>query len=608
MKTYNFNNTYSYAEILENINDLEKNGLFEGYKISIPEFNDVIRFDKRMLATITGVPNRGKSEFVDWLTVELNKAHKFKTLFFSAEDTLKIHTKKLLDKYNFAKTVSNANKAKYLYNNFGFIDYDKVYTIEDLFAVAENEIRAKNYDILVIDPFNKLEAQKEYNVNMTDYISKFLDRLLRFTKQFNIITFLVAHPRKQINTDIIPTAYDIADSAHFFNKSDYCLSVHADKVNLSTTIKIDKVKYKHLGDTTSITLNYDDKTGNFYYFDDTAPIYDTSNYTYNIPTYSIPEFTPSITDNDANDLLDITVDWFSNIKDTTPKERNLKQILTSNSYLNEITKLENLHNMTYGTAEYKEYKTNLGNFAINARFNNSRNKENVRERTGLLYIDIDFKDNKDIINDIPKLLKTNSNVLFFKRSCSLKGYFAIIPYSLTLSFDSVWNAINEDFKQIGINIDKGTKNIDRVTFYSNDTEYFINENVEIYNKSLDITKSVSKTQNYKTPYKTNKIVSSGSNNSSNTNYLLNLIKWLDASNISLETNYNEWQQIAMALISEFKDDGLNYFLELSKNDKEYNEIDATEFYNDHLSRYEDNNAVTFGTIKHLAKQRGYDVF
>ena len=219
-----------------------------------------------------------------------------------------------------------------------------------------------------------------------------------------------------------------------------------------------------------------------------------------------------------------------------------------------------------------------------------------------------FKDNKDIIDEIPKLLKTNSNVLFFKRSCSLKGYFAIIPYSLTLSFDSVWNAINEDFKQIGINIDKGTKNIDRVTFYSNDTDYFINENAEIYNKSLDITKSVSKTQNFKTPYNANKIVSNGSNNSSNTNYLLNLIKWLDASNISLETNYNEWQQIAMALISEFKDDGLNYFLELSKNAKEYNEIDATDFYNDHLNRYEDNNAVTFGTIKHLAKQRGYNVF
>ena len=605
MQTYNFNNTFSYAEILENINDLESNGLFEGYKISIPEFNNIIRFDKKMLATITGVPNKGKSEFVDWLTVELNKAHNFKTLFFTAEDTLKIHTKKLLDKYNFADSVSNEDKAKFLYNNFGFINYDKVYTIEDLFLVAENEITSKNYDCLVIDPFNKLEAQKDFNVNMTDYISKFLDRLLRFTKQFNIITFLVAHPRKQLNTDTIPSAYDIADSAHFFNKSDYCLSVHANKLELTTKIKIDKVKYKHLGDTSTITLNYDDRTGNFYYFDETAPIYDTKNLSYNLPSYSIPEFVPTNQNSSKIDLLNINVDWFNSITDTKPKERNLRDILTTNSNINENTKLENLHKFTYGSEDYKKFKTNLGNFAINARFKDSRNKNNVKELTGLLYVDIDYKDNVNIIDNIPDILRSNSNVLFFKKSCSLKGYFAIIPYYKHLNFESVWNAVNEDFKSLGITIDKGTKNVDRVTFYSNDSNYYINENVELYNKSLDISKRVTTTKLNNNSYNASKIDSNSSKQRNNTTYLLSLIKWLNEKNMSLENSYSEWEQIALALISEFGDAGLNYFLELSKNADSYNEIEATEFYNEHLSRYEDSNEITFGTIKHLAGERGF---
>jgi len=94
---------------------------------------------------------------------------------------------------------------------------------------AERQILNNNIDILVIDPFNKLEADKQYNVTMTDYISKFLDKLLRLTKKYNIITFLVAHPKKMNDLDSIPSAYDIADSAHFYNKSDFCFAVHGNK-------------------------------------------------------------------------------------------------------------------------------------------------------------------------------------------------------------------------------------------------------------------------------------------------------------------------------------------------------------------------------------------
>ena len=595
METINFNNTHSYSEILEALRDLTDNGLSEGYKTGITDLDESFRLDKGMLCTVTGVPNHGKSEFTDYLCTQLNKNYGFRTLFFSAEDCLKIHLNKLIDKYNFDSSVNIEEKAKFLTENFTFIDYDKVYTVESLFKVAENEITTKPFDIMVIDPFNKLEAQKDYNINMTDYISKFLDRILRFTKKYNIISILVAHPRKMPN-ETIPSAYDIADSAHFFNKSDYCVTVHADKVSFTTLIRVDKVKYKHLGYGGQLTLNYDDRTGNFYSSDPSKPIY-------NEPAdkpYNIPKFKPQPHTEHTKDYLNIEVDWFKNITETVPKQKNLKDLLTLNNNVNGNTIIDNLKKLSSTDKEYKEQKKQLPNFCINARFNGNRASNNIRELTGLIYIDIDYKDNRDIINEIPHILKSINSVAFYKHSCSGKGYFAIIPYNKALKFEEVWYSLSKDFSDLDIMIDPSTKNPDRVTFYSNDNDYWINPNVEVYNKSMQVIKNHTPHENG--TYKHRK---TPNNTSTNEKYMEGLLAFLEENKEALENNYHEWEQICLALISEFKENGLQFFLDVSKHYPTYNETEATDFYNEHLERYEDNNEVSFGTIRHYAEQIGY---
>ncbi len=595
VETINLNNTHSYNEILEALRDLTNNGLSEGFKTGINDLDESFRLDKGMLCTVTGIPNHGKSEFTDFLCTQLNKNYGFKTLFFSAEDCLKIHLNKLIDKYNFDSSVKIEDKARFLTDNYTFIDYDKVYTVESLFEVAENEITTKPFDIMVIDPFNKLEAQKDYNVNMTDYISKFLDRLLRFTKKHNVITLLVAHPRKMSN-DMIPSAYDIADSAHFFNKSDYCITVHADKAKFTTLIRVDKVKYKHLGYGGEVILTYDDRTGNFYTVDPSKPIY---NETEDTP-YSIPKFVPQPHKEPTKDYLDIEIDWFKNITETTPKQKNLKEFLTLNNNVNGNVILGNLKDLPPTSKEYTEQKKQLPNFCINARFNGNRASNNIKELTGLMYIDIDYKDNTEIINDIPTILKSISSVAFYKHSCSGKGYFAIIPYNTALRFDEVWHSLNNDFATLGVKVDPSTKNPDRVTFYSNDPDYWINPCVEVYNKSMQVAKTPTHHENG--TYKHRK---TSNNTSANKKYMEGLITFLEENKETLETNYHEWEQVCLALISEFKETGLKYFLEVSKHYSSYNETEATDFYNEHLDRYEDNNTVSFGTIRHYAEQVGY---
>lgn len=605
MEIMNFNNTYSYGQILKSLSDLSINGLFKGYDIGIPEVDDMFRLDKGKLITITGIPNLGKSEFTDFICTQFNKQYKFKTLFFSAEDDLNTHVAKIIQKYtnkDFKGTQQHEieQQAQYIYDNFTFIDYDKVYTVNALLDEAEKQIIEKGIDILVIDPFNKLEADKDYNVSMTDYISKFLDRLLRLTKKYNVLTLLVAHPKKMADS-VIPSPYDISDSAHFFNKSDYCITVHANKAKYSTIIKVDKVKYKHLGSCGQIELYYDDLSGNFFYDDR----FNERKY-----THIIFDMVNADTCNISNRLLDIEVDTFSCIADVVPKSKKLIDILTLNDDVKGNDVINKIRNEKDETKQ-KELKKMLPNYCINATFNNSRKKDNVKEITGLLYVDIDAKDNKEIINDVPNVLRNISNVLFFKKSCRGVGYTAIIPYNKTLNIESVWQSVEKDFANLGIAIDKSTKNVDRVTFYSYDLDYYLNEHVEIYNKSINAPVKMQRIEN-KTLSQSiyNKIDNTktvNKNTANNREYLNELIIYLNGNRKSLDNgNYAAWHRICLALISEFKDKGLYYFLILSQNYKGFNQSEATEFYNNNLNSYVDNNDVTFATIKHYAKLIGFD--
>jgi twinkle protein len=79
---------------------------------------------------------------------------------------------------------------------------------------------------------------------------------------------LVAHPRK-IDKSEIPTLYDIAGSANFYNKTDYGITVHRVKDEetgiMTNTIEVyvQKVKFKHLGNQGVAKFQYNMNNGRF---------------------------------------------------------------------------------------------------------------------------------------------------------------------------------------------------------------------------------------------------------------------------------------------------------------------------------------------------------
>jgi twinkle protein len=127
---------------------------------------------------------------------------------------------------------------------------------------------------LVLDPFNKIEHQRNRNETETEYISRALDLLTNFARRNNILVILVAHPRKMMKNGgsfEIPTLYDINGSANFANKADYGISVYRNFLETSTEIHILKVKYKHWGLGGIAKLRYDLISGRFVGYENSQP-------------------------------------------------------------------------------------------------------------------------------------------------------------------------------------------------------------------------------------------------------------------------------------------------------------------------------------------------
>jgi twinkle protein len=159
----------------------------------------------------------------------------------------------------------------YIKNNFFYILDEEDFTIKTILDAAKVLIKTRGIKQLIIDPYNKLDHK--YTDSETQYISRFLDQIIKFAKMNDILIFLVAHPRKmnKVKGGVkieVPSLYDISGSANFYNKTDYGITVHrkvnSDNIMINEVeIYFQKIKYKHLGEQGIAELNYDYVSGRF---------------------------------------------------------------------------------------------------------------------------------------------------------------------------------------------------------------------------------------------------------------------------------------------------------------------------------------------------------
>jgi twinkle protein len=263
--------------IYNDIRDLFDKGIEPGLKLD-ECFDENIKWETGRLAIVTGIPSSGKSEFVDYLVTKMNKKLGWKAAFFTPENyPLKYHYGKLYEKIIGKRFRSNCSNEmefemafEHIKENFFYIMNEEDFTVDFILTNAKQLIKTRGIKVVVIDPYNKLEHQ--YTDSETQYISRFLDKLINFAKFNDVLVFLVAHPRKmqkEAGKIVVPSLYDISGSANFYNKTDYGIVVHRQTSDINTMINRvqiywSKIKFKHLGEQGMTEMEYDKDTGRFY--------------------------------------------------------------------------------------------------------------------------------------------------------------------------------------------------------------------------------------------------------------------------------------------------------------------------------------------------------
>ena len=284
---------FTVSDFEDSLDSIFEHGLQQGVTIGHPNFDRLCSFETKRLCIVTGIPSSGKSEFIDEIAERLNIRYGWRFAYFSPENApLAYHASKLIEKFtgkHFNSRTLPPNEYRlvkeHLEKDFYFISPKEDYRLTTILERAKFLVRRRGIKCLVIDPFNRLDDENEGD-SETKYISKLLDNLTNFAQRHDILIILMAHPAKPPRTHDAateaPTLYDISGSAHFYNKTDFGIVVHRNRVENTVEVHVQKVKFRHLGEVGTALFKYNLNNGRYVpYYEGQDPVWDNDNHLVN---------------------------------------------------------------------------------------------------------------------------------------------------------------------------------------------------------------------------------------------------------------------------------------------------------------------------------------
>lgn len=253
---------------LYSINDYQKE-VFDIYRGNIQRpvstgFANLDEFYQVMPSTfalVTGIPNHGKSNFIDQMIVNLNQNHGWKFAIFSPEHSTANHIRRLAEKVikkpfdigpNPRMTEEDLTNALVaLDGNFHFIESEEnIPNIKWLLQKAKTACQRFGVKGIVIDPYNEIDATRGATKREDEHIRDLISRCKAFCRSHNVAMWMVAHPAKmQRQADGSyppPSLYDVSGSAHWNNMADVGMVVHRDFDLDHTRVIIRKIREQGL--------------------------------------------------------------------------------------------------------------------------------------------------------------------------------------------------------------------------------------------------------------------------------------------------------------------------------------------------------------------------
>lgn len=239
----------------------------------------VVNFQTSQLAIVTGRTNDGKSEWVDELVLRLALKQHWKIGYWTPENTLLDHNRKLIEKLSGRTFVRRGTTQgvqpdqyhlckQWIGENVSWIDlpFDQL-TLDNILERSRTLVRKFGIRLLVLDPFNFIEKENNAQRSENAWDSHVVGAIRNFAFENDVMVILVAHPRKvEMQLDGRRrriTIEDISGTADFGNKADYCFCVDRDDDHKIVTVSVDKVRNKLLGSRGQAFFVYQRASGRY---------------------------------------------------------------------------------------------------------------------------------------------------------------------------------------------------------------------------------------------------------------------------------------------------------------------------------------------------------
>ena len=269
---------------METFEELVRNGvpIFPGVT-HLFGFTHMIRFEPGRLMVISGVPGTGKSTFADNLVMMLAVEQGWRAGVYSPEKyPLSLHYyelgQTLMGREMSVRHMSeeSVERGKRFLREHIFHINDECSQIEDILLVAAQLVHKKDIRVLLLDPFNYIDLPVQSGTTDTQKISMVLKQIVAFARKYKVMVILVAHPRKpqadskdKQSQHSVPSLYDIAGSADFYNKCDYGLILQREpetenaKSQSLVDVYVQKVRFRHLGQLGRCVFGFDPQSNRF---------------------------------------------------------------------------------------------------------------------------------------------------------------------------------------------------------------------------------------------------------------------------------------------------------------------------------------------------------
>lgn len=183
----------------------------------------------------------------------------------------------------------------------------------------------------------------------------------------------------------------------------------------------------------------------------------------------------------VKDLLNSKISLYKRVNETK------SQTITLDDWLHKVTPAAKSHILTIRGANEmnpkaaKAMKTvNLPCCTISGVFEGERKASLVTEKNPVICIDIDKIPAGIPIEELKKEVFELPYVFYVSLSARGEGIFALIYYNQENDFLTTFKALEQDFKDLDIEIDKACKDICRLRFVSWDEHPLEKEEVEMY--------------------------------------------------------------------------------------------------------------------------------